>query len=784
MTRIEELKRHYLSGQPELFPERAQLVTESYKETAGQPVVMQRALSLKKILENMTLFIQKGEYFLGIPSPRNRCPVVCPEFGANWIERELDVFPHRQADSIAVTEENKKALRECLDFWKDKSVDGVMGELMPEEAKRAIAHGMITVGGSGTALGNISINNAKLLQKGLKGIIAEIDTQIASFSVTDIHDMSKLHFWKAARIACEAVVGFAARYAAEARRLAKEEADPAWKRELEIMADILDRVPANPAQTFREALQSLWLVYVVLHIESDPHAILLGRFDQYMYPYYKKDIQEGRISDAEVVDLMACLWIKCTSMIKLRDEASSKAFAGFPLFQNITAGGQTPRGDDATNELSFLMLDAVAAAKTSQPSVGLRYHNRIDKEIMVKAAEVIRLGLGYPAIMNDNVIVPKHLIRGATLEEARDYCTNCVETDVPGMTDSRAHSGYVNFPKCLLLAMNDGKDPASGIQIGPQTGSLESFTRFEELFHAYKAQVTFFIETIVKAYDMVDAVHAAIVPEPFMSALLDDCIATGKTRQEGGTRYNFSGIFGVGLSVAADSLAAVKNFVFEERSVTARELLDNLAKDFEGRDDLRVTLLKKAPKYGNNDDYVDELARECADVYVKAVISHPCIRGGKYIPEMHSVATHVLFGEMTGATPDGRKAGETFADGISPMGGRERKGPTEAIQSITKIDHVEVLQGLLYNQKFHPSALDSPEALRKFADYMETYCLLGGHHVQFNIVSREVLLEAQKNPAEFRDLVVRVAGYSAYFTELNERTQNEIISRTEYQEMI
>lgn len=779
MTRIDELKANYLSGRPELFPERAQLVTESYKETAGQPVVMQRALSLKKILENMTLFVQKGEYFLGIPSPKNRCPVVCPEFGANWIDRELDVFSGRQADSIAVTDENKKALRECLDFWKDKSVDGVVGELMPERAKKAIESGMITVGGSGTALGNISINNAKLLEKGLSGIIAEIDAQIDSFHVTDIHDMNKLYFWKAARISCEAVIGYAARYAAEARRLAAVEEDADWKNELETMADILDRVPANPAKSFREAMQSLWLVYVVLHIESDPHAILLGRFDQYMYPYYRKDIDEGRITDAEVVDLMSCLWIKCTSMIKLRDEASSKSFAGFPLFQNITAGGQTSRGDDATNELSFLMLDATAKARTSQPSVGLRYHNRINRDIMVKAAEVIRMGMGYPAIMNDNVIVPKHLIRGATLEEARDYCTNCVETDIPGMTDSRAHSGYVNFPKCLLLAMNDGKDPETGEQVGPKTGTLEAFADFDGLFQAYKAQLTFFIDTIAEAYDIVDAVHAAIVPEPFMSSLLDDCIATGKTRQEGGTRYNFSGIFGVGLSVVADSLAAVKKLVFEEEHVGAKELMENLENNFEGRDDLRVTLLKKAPKYGNNIDYVDTIARDCASLYAKAVTSHRCIRGGIYIPEMHSVATHVLFGEMTGATPDGRQAKETFADGISPVGGRDRNGPTEAMQSVTRIDHVEVLQGLLYNQKFHPSALDSPEALRKFADYLEVYCTLGGHHVQFNIVSKETLVEAQKNPAEYRDLVVRVAGYSAYFTELNERTQNEIISRTE-----
>ncbi|MFK5952111.1 MAG: formate C-acetyltransferase/glycerol dehydratase family glycyl radical enzyme [Desulfobacterium sp.] len=780
---LDDLKKSYLSSQPELFPERAILITESYRKYAGLPVILQRGHAFKNILENMSLHIEKGELFLGNPSSKGRCPIVSPEFGAGWIDRELDLFADRPADTVAVTDENKAILREVLEFWKDKSLDQVLDEFIPNEAHTSIGAGMITLGGTGSALGNITPDYPKVLEKGLSGIIAEIDEKLDSFKIQTIDDFQKISFWKSAKISCQAVISFAERYAARALELAASETNSAWKEELVRMADILTRVPRDPARTFHEAIQSLWLVYVAVHIESDPHAILLGRFDQYMYPFYENDLAEERITTDQVKDLLVCLWIKCTSMIKLRDDASSKAFAGFPLFQNITVGGQTKAGKDATNALSYLMLEAAAQARTSQPSIGLRVHDQTPKELLVKAAEVIRTGIGYPALMNDKVIIPKQLIRGATMEEARDYCTNCVETDIPGKTDSRAHSGYVNFPKCLLLALNNGKDPDTDIQIGPQTGAFADMEGFEALYQAYGYQVRYFIETIVEAYDLVDAAHAALVPEPFLSAILDDCIASGKTRQQGGCTYNFSGIFGVGLSVVADSLAAIKKLVFDENRVERSKLLSALQTDFEGNEVLRKQLLNKAPKYGNNDDYVDDIACACTRLFTEEVIRHPCIRGGFYIPEMHTVATHVLMGGMTGATPDGRRKGDTFADGISPVGGRDRNGPTQAIQSITKLDHVAVLQGLLYNQKCHPTALDSADALEKLADYIKTFCDLGGHHIQFNIVSRETLEQARSNPEKFKDLVVRVAGYSAYFTELNLETQEEIINRTEFREL-
>ena len=650
--------------------------------------------------------------------------------------------------------------------------------LISKEAKGAMAEAMITIGGQGTAQGNISINYTKLLSKGLRGIIDEIDRKMDGFVPGDIEGTNKLTFWKAAKISCEAVITFADRYAKLAAQKAAETSDEKRREELLEIAATLKRVPEHPAHTFREALQSIWLVYTVLHIESDPHAILLGRFDQYMYPFYIKDVEEGRLTEDEALELVATLWIKCTAIIKLMDSVTTRTFAGFPLFQNVTLGGQGTRGEDVCNDLTRIVLDAATVARVTQPSIGFRYHNKVDSDTLLKVCETIREGLGYPAIMNDNCIVPKHLVRGATLEEARNYCTNCVETDVEGMTDSRAHSGYVNFPKCLLLALCDGFDPSTGRQVGPRTGTPECF---DDLMKAYEKQLAHFVRLIVEAYDLIDGAHAIYAPEPFISSLLDDCIERGLSRQAGGTRYNFSGIFGVGLASAADSMAALRKLCYDSEKVALDDMIDALKNDFQGAEEIRI-LCFKAPKFGNDDDYVDLIARDLAHIFCKEVVSHPSMRGAFYIPELHSVSTHVYFGELTGATPDGRSAGVAFSDGASPVGGSDRNGPTASVRSMTKVDHQEVLQGVLFNQKFSPSLMNSPAAISLLSDYIRTWCDLGGHHIQFNIISTDSLRAAQKDPAAYRDLIVRVAGYSAYFTELNENTQNEIIARTEHEE--
>lgn len=779
IPRIERMRKRMILDRPaELLPERALIVTEAYEKFATEPPVLKRAYTLREILEKMTLFMDDEELFVGHPSPQPRSPIVCPELGARWILADIDSFASRPADAVAVTEENKTVLRDCLEKWQNLSLDSVVAGLISKEAKGAMAEAMITIGGQGTAQGNISINYTKLLSKGLRGIIDEIDRKMDGFVPGDIEGTNKLTFWKAAKISCEAVITFADRYAKLAAQKAAETSDEKRREELLEIAATLKRVPEHPAHTFREALQSIWLVYTVLHIESDPHAILLGRFDQYMYPFYIKDVEEGRLTEDEALELVATLWIKCTAIIKLMDSVTTRTFAGFPLFQNVTLGGQGTRGEDVCNDLTRIVLDAATAARVTQPSIGFRYHNKVDSDTLLKVCETIREGLGYPAIMNDNCIVPKHLVRGATLEEARNYCTNCVETDVEGMTDSRAHSGYVNFPKCLLLALCDGFDPSTGRQVGPRTGTPECF---DDLMKAYEKQLAHFVRLIVEAYDLIDGAHAIYAPEPFISSLLDDCIERGLSRQAGGTRYNFSGIFGVGLASAADSMAALRKLCYDSENVALDDMIDALKNDFQGAEEIRI-LCSKAPKFGNDDDYVDLIARDLAHIFCKEVVSHPSMRGAFYIPELHSVSTHVYFGELTGATPDGRSAGVAFSDGASPVGGSDRNGPTASVRSMTKVDHQEVLQGVLFNQKFSPSLMNSPAAISLLSDYIRTWCDLGGHHIQFNIISTDSLRAAQKDPAAYRDLIVRVAGYSAYFTELNENTQNEIIARTEHEE--
>jgi len=783
IKRISGMKKRMVTECPtELLPERALLVTEAYKKYASEPPVLKRAYALRHILENMTLFIDDGELFVGHNSPKPRSPIACPELGARWILADLDTFATRPADAIGLTDENKEILRKCLESWQDSSLDSVTSKLIPDETKKAIADHMITVGAQGTAHGNIAVNNKKLLEKGLRGMIGEIDAKLASFQPQRAVDGNKTAFWRAAKISLEAVIAFAHRYADEAEKRAEKCADAKRREELRDIAAVLRKVPEFPAESFREAIQSVWLIYVATQIEADPHAMLLGRFDQYMYPYYKKDKEEGRLSDEEAVELIAHIWIKCTAIIKLMDSVTTRTFAGFPLFQNITLAGQGPRGEDVCNELTELIMDAASLAKVTQPSLSFRYHNKVSHKALLRACEMIKLGLGYPAIMNDNCIIPKHLIRGATLEEARGYCMNCVESDIEGACDSRSNGGYVNMPKAFLLALNDGADPSTGEQCGPHTGKLADFKSFDELMKAFDAQVAYFVKLIVRAYDLIDGAHAVHAPEPFTSALLDDCIASGLTRQEGGVRYNFSGIFGVGLASASDAMAAVRKVIFDDKSAKAEELLGALKDDFAGADELRK-LCCGAPKFGNDDDYVDLIAREAAHIFCKEVVRYPCMRGGFYIPELHSVSTHVYFGELTGATADGRLAETHFSDGASPVGGRDRSGPTAAMLSMSKLDHIEVLQGVLYNQKFSPSVLNAPNSAALLADYIRAWCDLGGHHIQFNVVSSGDLKEAQRKPEEHRDLIVRVAGYSAYFAELNTNTQDEIIARTEYEEL-
>ncbi len=791
LWRIEKLKECLLASTPEIDPERAVLITESYKETEGLPAIIRRAKALEKILEGMTVVIRDEELIVGNQTRKPRSSPVFPEFSIKWLLEELDKLPKRKGDAFSVSQETKEKLQAIAEYWDGKTCQEYAASLMPQAAKDAQSAGVFTVGNYFfNGVGHICVDYAKVLAKGFTGIIDEAMDEIKKLDITNPDDHKKLQFLNAVVIVCNAAIKFAQRFAAEARRLAEETEDTRRKAELEQIAANCEWVPAKPARTFWEALQSFWFVQLIIQLESNGHSISPMRFDQYMYPYYKRDIESGEITKEKAQELLDCLWVKFNDINKVRDENSTKAFGGYPMFQNLIVGGQTSEGTDATNELSFMCLEATAHVRLPQPSISIRVWNKTPDELLLKAAEVSRLGLGMPAYYNDEVAIPALVNRGLSLEDARDYgIIGCVEPQKMGKTEGWHDAAFFNMAKVLELTMNNGRCPGncnecsagcSTPQLGPETGEFASFKSFDEFMEAFKKQMAYFVKLLIISDNAVDIAHATRVPLPFLSSMVADCIKRGKSVQEGGAVYNFTGPQGVGVANVGDSLAAIKYMVFEKKAITAEELLEAMRTNFAGREELRQRLINEVPKYGNDDDYVDTLAREGALIYCREVEKYTNPRGGRYQPGLYPVSANVPLGAMTGATPDGRKAGAPLADGVSPVSGRDVKGPTAAVTSVAKLDHHIASNGTLLNQKFHPSALAGDTGLRNLAAVVRTFFDQKGFHVQFNVVSKETLLDAQKNPDKYRTLVVRVAGYSAYFTALDKAIQDDIIARTEH----
>lgn len=780
--RVQRIKERFLAVTPEICVERAQLITKSYQQTEAEPIYIRRARALEKILAEMTIYIQDEELIVGNQTTRPRSSPVCPEFSCKWLEAELDRLEKRSGDVFLISEEKKEALRELFPYWEGKTTNERAAALMTQEAKDAQAAGVFTVGNYFfNGVGHISVDYAKVLRVGLNGIIAEAEAEIAKLDVTDPVQLKKMHFLQAVIIANRAVIRFAERFAEEAQRLLAKEKDPQRQAELLEISRICRKVPAKPAGTFWEALQSFWFVQLVIQLESNGHSISPMRFDQYMQPYFRASIDRGEMTVEQGQELLDLLWIKFTEINKVRDEGSTKAFGGYPMFQNLIVGGQTRDGRDATNELSYMCLQATANTQLYQPSISIRVHEGTPDELYMKAIAVSGLGLGMPAYYNDRYIIPALLSRGLTREDARDYgIIGCVEPQVGGKTEGWHDAAFFNMAKVLELALNDGVDPATGKQLGPQTGDLTTFKTFEDVVTAYRKQMEYFVRLLVISDNAVDIAHGERAPLPFLSSLAEDCIVKGKSLQEGGAHYNYTGPQGVGVANVGDSLTAVKKLVFEDKAVTLADLKEALRTNFEGREDLRQMLVNRAPKYGNDDDYADELAREGALIYCKEVEKYTNPRGGHFQPGLYPVSANVPLGATVGATPDGRKAGTPLADGVSPVSGRDTAGPTAAVQSVAKLDHVIASNGTLLNQKFHPSAMQDEQGQRNLKAVTETLFTAGGLHVQYNVVSRDMLLDAQKNPDKYRSLVVRVAGYSAFFTALDKALQDDIIARTEH----
>ena len=825
--RIPKLVAHLYAKMPEIESARAKLITESYKATEDRPIVMRRALAFAHILDNIPIIIREDELVVGSSTIAPRGCQTYPEFSYQWLEAEFDTVATRKADPFYIAEQTKKDLLEADAYWKGKTTSELATALMTEETKKAMEHNIFTPGNYFyNGVGHVTVQYDKVLAIGYRGLIQEMEAELDKCNPGDADYCTKSQFLKAAILSCEAVIRYARRYAELAEKEGASCRDSARKQELLQIAANCARVPEYGASTFHEACQSFWFVQQLIQLESSGHSISPGRFDQYMYPYYKKDLEAGKLSREFAQELIDCIWVKLNDLNKCRDAASAEGFAGYSLFQNLIVGGQDKEGLDVTNDLSFMCISASKHVFLPQPSLSIRVWNKSPHDLLMKAADLTRTGIGLPAYYNDEVIIPSLLSRGLTLEDAREYnIIGCVEPQKAGKTEGWHDAAFYNMCRPLELVFSNGWDKGEKISI--ETGDVENMSTFEEFYDAYKKQMEYNISLLVNADNAIDVAHAVRCPLPFLSCMVEDCIKRGKTVQEGGAVYNFTGPQGSGIANMADSLYAIKKLVFDEKKVTLAEYKRALAMNYgQGFDavsageivteilremsrngmsvdedqvagmiaavmntevspeekkryeELRA-MIDEVPKFGNDNEEVDMFARDVAYTYTRPLLKYRNPRGGQFQAGLYPVSANVPLGAQTGATPDGRLAHTPVADGVSPSAGKDVLGPTAAANSVSKLDHGIASNGTLFNQKFHPTALSGEKGLENFVALIRSYFDQKGSHMQFNVVDRQTLLDAQAHPEKYAHLVVRVAGYSALFTTLSKSLQDDIIRRTE-----
>ncbi len=825
--RIQKLVDALYEHMPVIESARAKLITESYKETEGEPIITRRAKAFAHILHNIPIIIRDNELIVGSSTIAPRGCQTFPEFSYEWLEAELDTVATRTADPFEIAEETKAELKEADKYWKGKTTSELATSYMAPEAIKAIEHNIFTPGNYFyNGVGHVTVKYWEVLETGFEGIMEKAQKELDGCSVGDGNYARKSHFLEAVILSCKAVIDYAGRYAKLAQEMAAQTSDPVRKQELFVIAENCSRVPAKGAQNFYEACQSFWFVQQLLQMESSGHSISPGRFDQYMYPYYKKDMEAGTITREFAQELMDCIWVKLNDLNKCRDAASAEGFAGYSLFQNLIAGGQNKEGEDVTNDLSIMCIQASMHVHLPAPSLSVRVWNGSPHEFLIKAAELTRTGIGLPAYYNDEVIIPALQNRGLSLEDAREYnIIGCVEPQKAGKTEGWHDAAFFNMCRPLELVFSNGMD--KGEMVGIPTGDVTQMKTFDEFFDAYKKQMEYCISLLVNADNAIDVAHAERCPLPFLSCMIDDCLKEGKSVQEGGAVYNFTGPQGFGIANMADGLFAIRKLVYEDKKVSMKELKEALAWNYDkGLDaqsagDMTEMIMKamqkagrnvdastaeglmktfmgmkpgeqktqrfkeihdmidEVPKFGNDIPEVDYFAREVAYTYSKPLQKYNNPRGGKFQAGLYPVSANVPLGGQTGATPDGRYAHTPVADGVSPSAGKDVKGPTAAATSVSRLDHFIVSNGTLFNQKFHPSALSGREGLEKFVALIRGYFDQKGMHMQFNVVDRQTLLDAQEHPEKYKHLVVRVAGYSALFTTLSRSLQDDIIRRTE-----
>lgn len=790
-NRMNEYRESVLNKKPYICAERALLATEAYKENQHQANVMKRALMLKNILEKMSIYIEDETLIVGNQAASNKDAPIFPEYTMEFVLNELDLFEKRDGDVFYITEKTKEDLRSIAPFWENNNLRAKAGCLLPDEVSVFMETGFFGMEGkmnSGDA--HLAVDYRTVLEVGLEGYRKRTLQEKANLDLTDPESIDKYQFYNAILIVLDAVQTYAERFSALAKQLA-ETATPERKAELLEISRICAKVPNQPAETFQEAVQSVWFIQLILQIESNGHSLSYGRFDQYMYPYLKSDLEKGAITEAKAVELLTNLWIKTLTVNKVRSQAHTFSSAGSPLYQNVTIGGQTRDKKDAVNKLSYLVLRSVAQTKLPQPNLTVRYHSGLDNNFMNECIEVMKLGFGMPAFNNDEIIIPSFEKIGVTEEDAYDYSAiGCVETAVPGKWGYRCTGmSYMNFPKILMIAMNDGIDPVSGKRFVEGYGHFKEMKSFEELQDAWDKTVRELTRMSVIVENAIDIGLEREVPDVLCSALTEDCIGRGKTLKEGGAVYDFISGLQVGIANLADSLAAIKKLVYEEQKVTQEELWEALMTDYasERSQEIQQMILNDVPKYGNDDDYTDQLVTKAYDSYIEEVKKYPITRfgrgpiGGTRYSGTSSISANVGQGKGTMATPDGRNAWVPLAEGCSPSHNMDKNGPTSVLKSVSKLRTEEIIGGVLLNQKVNPQTLAKEEDKQKLIMLLRAFFnKLHGYHIQYNVVSRETLIDAQKHPEKHRDLIVRVAGYSAFFNVLSKATQDDIIERTEH----
>jgi formate C-acetyltransferase len=768
--RIERIKNNLVSIAPSICVHRAQLITESYKETESDPVVLKRAKALDKILRKMPIYIEDGQLFAGNQASKPRSAPIFPEYSVSWLEKELETMSSRSGDKFQSTPEDRAELCKIFPYWKGKTLQDRANVLQPKEVHRATEIGVIEWEGNVTAgEGHITVDYPKIVNLGLKGFLKEVKQGLEKLDLSEPENLNKMQFYNASVIAINAIMKFINRYATLADNLQIMEKNQKRKKELSLIAKICQKISSEAPDTFHEALQLAWFIHLILQIESNGHSFSFGRIDQYLYSFYIKDKVAGRITDTEALELIECFFLKLFTINKIRSYSHTLVVSGYPTYQNICVGGQTSNAEDATNELSFIFLEALADVKLSEPNFYIRVHDNMDEKFLRRAAEVVRTGFGMPAFVNDKVIIPSLLNRGVELTDAMNYSTmGCLEVSIPGKWGYRANGkSKFNLLKVLEMMLHGGHDPVTKKRLNESDQKLGNFSNFKEVMDAWKKQIQYYTR---------------------LHIIADNTNSLGRLITEGGAKYDMQSGSQIGLANVANSLASVKKLIFDDKLITQDELEKALEENFQKKEGKRIydLLANRVPKYGNDNDYVDLIAKESYDAYCTEISKYKNNRygkgpiGGNWFPATVTISSNIPAGKKVGATPDGRLAFTPTADGCSPAHNTEKRGPTAVIRSVDKLSTLLITGGNLLNCRLMPSSIEGDDGLQRIVSLIKAHFRLNGWHIQFNTVDTKTLKDAQEYPENYKDLTVRVAGYSALFVALDKDVQNDIIDRMEY----